>query len=97
VELAQLEAMLRAQRRFRTSPQGTRDTARLENAYQVLGVEKSSSNDEIKTAYRRLMNKNHPDKLAGANPDAEVLAEAQRKTREVRSAYEMLKTRRSIR
>ena len=97
VELAQLEAMLRAQRGFRKSPQGSADTARVAHAYEVLGVNKSHSNDEIKKAYRRLMNKSHPDKLAGANPDAQQLAAAQKKTREVRSAYEMLKARRSIR
>jgi DnaJ-class molecular chaperone len=43
------------------------------------------------------MNRNHPDKLAGSNPDAGELAEAERRTREVRVAYEMLKARRSIR
>jgi DnaJ like chaperone protein len=53
--------------------------------------------DDIKKAYRRLMNKNHPDKIAGSNPEADVIAAAERRTREVRSAYEMLKARRSIR
>lgn len=97
VELAQLEAMLRAQRGFRRSPEGSADTNRVEHAYKVLGVSKTNTNAEIKTAYRRLMNKNHPDKLASDNPGAEQLAEAQKKTREVRGAYEMLKARRSIR
>jgi len=43
------------------------------------------------------MNKNHPDKISGSNPGADVIAEAERRTREVRRAYEMLKARRSIR
>ncbi len=43
------------------------------------------------------MNKSHPDKLAGADHDAAAIAEAERRTREVRRAYELLKTRRSIR
>jgi len=97
VELAQLEAMLRAQRGFRKSPQGSADAARVESAYQVLGVSRSASNKEVKTAYRRLMNKNHPDKLIANNPDSSEIAEAERKTREVRTAYELLKARRSIR
>ena len=97
VELAQLEAMIRAQKGFKKSPEGSADAARVREAYQTLGVGPDSSNDDIKKAYRRLMNRNHPDKIAGSNPDAAVVAEAERRTREVRGAYEMLKARRSIR
>lgn len=97
VELAQLEAMLRAQRGFRSSAAGQEDARRVHEAYEALGVDKSSTNDDIKKAYRRLMNKNHPDKIAADNPDEAAVAHAERRTREVRSAYEMLKVRRSIR
>ncbi len=89
--------MIRAQKGFKRSPEGNADAVRLRNAYETLGVDPDASNDDIKKAYRRLMNRNHPDKIAGDNPDAEVVAEAERRTREVRSAYEMLKARRSIR
>ena len=75
VELAQLEAMLRAQRGFRRSPAGSADTARVRIAYRTLGVDESSTNDDIKKSYRRLMNRNHPDKIAGSNPDDAVVAE----------------------
>lgn len=97
VELAQLEAMIRAQKGFKRSPAGDADAARVRGAYEALGVKPDASNDEIKKAYRRLMNRSHPDKIAGSNPDAAVIAEAERRTREVRGAYEMLKARRSIR
>ncbi len=97
VELAQLEAMIRAQKGFKRSPAGDADAARVRSAYHALGMTPDASNDEIKKAYRRLMNRNHPDKIAGSNPDKAVLAEAERRTREVRVAYEMLKARRSIR
>jgi DnaJ like chaperone protein len=97
VEFAQLEAMIRAQRSFRRSPQGSADAKRVRGAYRALGIDETSSNAEIKKAYRRLMNQNHPDKLASKNPDAADIAEAERRTREIRSAYEMLKARRSIR
>ena len=97
VELAQMEAILRAQRGFRSSEAGDADARRVEGAYKTLGVDKTSSNEDIKKAYRRLMNKIHPDKIAAENPDEAVIAEAERRTREVRGAYEMLKVRRSIR
>ena len=63
----------------------------------VLGVERSSTNDDIKRAYRRLMNKHHPDKLAANNPDPAELAAAEKRTRDIRGAYETLKARRLIR
>lgn len=97
VELAQLEAMLRAQKGFRRSPQGSADATRVDRAYSTLGIDKSSTNEDIKKAYRRLMNRNHPDKIASSNPDPQAVAEAERKTRDIRGAYEMLKSRRSIR
>jgi len=97
VELAQLEAMIRAQRGFRHSPAGDADAQRVKQAYQTLGVAESATNDEVKKAYRRAMNKSHPDKIASRNPDDAVVAEAHKRTREVRGAYEMLKARRSIR
>lgn len=97
IELAQLEAMLRAQRAFRRSPEGQADAARVTRAYDVLGVDRGCSNDDIKKAYRRLMNRHHPDKIAASNPDAKDIATAERRTRDIRAAYETLKSRRLIR
>ena len=97
VDLAQLEAMLRAQKGFRQSPEGSADAQRVQQAYATLGVDTSASNDEVKKAYRRLMSRNHPDKIASSNPDAKEVAVAEQRTKDIRAAYEMLKARRSIR
>jgi DnaJ like chaperone protein len=97
VELAQLETMIRAQKGFRQSPAGDADAKRIRGAYVTLGIDESATNDEVIKAYRRAMSKSHPDKIAGDNPGSEAIAAAENRTREVRAAYEMLKSRRSIR
>ena len=97
VDLAQLEAMIRAQQGFRQSPEGDADATRVRLAYQTLGVDSTATNAEIKKAYRRLMSQSHPDKIAGDNPTKALVEDAERRTKKIRGAYEMLKARRSIR
>src|SRR5688572_21893035 len=51
--------------------------------YEILGVSKSASADEIKKAYRKLAIKYHPDKNAGDKS-------AEEKFKEAAEAYEIL-------
>lgn len=52
----------------------------MKNYYEILGVDKSANQDEIKKAYRNLSKQFHPDR----NPDGEA------KFKEVAEAYEIL-------
>jgi DnaJ like chaperone protein len=97
IEYVKLEAIIRAQRAFKGSHTGDLDESSVLNAYKTLGISPKASNEEVKISYRRLMNKNHPDKIASRNPSKEEISQAEYKTREVRVAYELLKARRSIR
>jgi molecular chaperone DnaJ len=51
--------------------------------YEILGVARNASDDEIKKSYRKLAMKYHPDR----NPDSK---EAEAKFKEAKEAYEML-------
>ncbi len=51
--------------------------------YQVLGLQKNASEDEIKKAYRRSAMKHHPDR----NPDNK---QSEEKFKEIKEAYEIL-------
>lgn len=63
-------------------------------AYRALGIERSSTDEEIKKAYRRMAMKYHPDKLNGLGED--VKRAGAEKFRAVREAYEYLKKERGM-
>ena len=56
------------------------------NPYEVLGVPRNASNDEIKKAYRQLCKKYHPDSYVD-NPLSDL---AEEKFKEVQAAYEQI-------
>jgi DnaJ-class molecular chaperone len=53
--------------------------------YEILGVQREASEKEIKTAYRKLARKHHPDLNPGAKKK-----EAEEKFKEINEAYEVL-------
>ena len=92
-EVAQIEALVRGFGRQRGGPTSTET---LPEAYRVLGVAASASDDEVKTAYRRLMSQHHPDKLVARGLPESMKSVAEQRTQEVRAAYETIKAQRGL-
>ncbi len=75
--------------------QATSATA-LADAYKAIGVTESNTDQEIKRAYRKLMNQYHPDKLMGQGLPEDMIAVATEKATEIQVAYDLIKERRGI-
>jgi DnaJ like chaperone protein len=65
----------------------------VEDAYRVLGVARDSSSQEIKKAYKKMMNENHPDKLVSKGLPPEMMELAKRKTQDIQAAYDVIRQR----
>jgi DnaJ like chaperone protein len=68
----------------------------LKEAYAILGVTESVSDEDLKKAYRRKMNENHPDKLTAKGLPKEMIELATSKTQQIKAAYERIKGVRGI-
>ena len=66
----------------------------INNAYEILGLNKSSTEDQIKTAYRKMVKKYHPDKLRGVSED--VVKMAKEKFQSVKDAYDTIRKQRGF-
>jgi DnaJ like chaperone protein len=105
LELAQIETVLRIRTgAFHQGPgqgQGqsyARNTTaeQLDQAYKVLEISASASNDEIVKAYRRQLSRHHPDKLkANGLPDS-MIEHAKQRTQLIIEAYELIRERRRL-
>lgn len=67
---------------------GSSATSSLDDAYKVLGIAPSATNDEVKAAYRKMALKHHPDKVAALGEDVRKAAE--KKFQEINDAKEKI-------
>lgn len=68
----------------------------IEDAYAILGIDKSASDAEMKKAYRRQMSQHHPDKLVAKGLPDEMIKDATEKTQQIKSAYERIRESRGL-
>ncbi|MEO7917566.1 MAG: co-chaperone DjlA [Dokdonella sp.] len=68
--------------------------APVDDPYAVLGLDRSASSRDLKSAWRRLMSQHHPDKL-GNVPD-ELKRRAEGRARDINAAYEAIKSERGL-
>jgi len=61
----------------------------LDEAYSILGIKSSATNEEIKSAYKQKMKEYHPDRVADLGIELKQLAE--QKTQQINNAYVMIK------
>jgi DnaJ like chaperone protein len=103
-EFASLEAMVRLHRSSRQRQQnggpgagaGATTASRLADAYDALGVKATASDAEVRRAYRRLVSKNHPDKLVAQGLPESMIAAAHERTQRILEAYETIKNHRGL-
>lgn len=96
MDLARLEALLRAAAGGATTAEGPPPKQRLDDAYAAIGVTADASESEIKRAYRKLMSENHPDKLAAKGLPESMRQLAEERARELNVAYDLIRKARQF-
>ncbi|WP_459828089.1 TerB family tellurite resistance protein [Campylobacter concisus] len=61
------------------------------DAFEVLGLSKNASLEEVKTRYKELVRQYHPDILMGRGESKEVIESSTKKLQEINEAYGRLK------
>lgn len=74
---------------------GSADAPSYEQACETLGISADASEEEAKRAYRRLMSRHHPDKLAAKGLPEEMMRAATERTRQIKAAWEAVKAARA--
>jgi DnaJ like chaperone protein len=104
LEFMHIEAVLRIQRgAFHTRGPGPAPAAdalrgrELEEAYRVLETTPRASDEEVTKAYRRQLQRHHPDKLKANGLPESMLAHAKQRTQQIIEAWEKVRASRGMR
>ncbi len=65
-----------------------------DQAYRILEIEKTATDDEVKKAYRNMAKKYHPDRVVTENEA--IKKGAEEKFKEVQKAYESIQRERGL-
>lgn len=66
-------------------------SSQLTYAYKVLGVAETTTSQDVKRAYRKLMNEYHPDKLAAKGLPPGMMEMAKQRAQELQAAYALIR------
>ena len=94
----QLDELLKrwqAEYRFHQTSNGNKTS--ISDAYNLLGINAEATDQEVKRAYRKLMNEHHPDKLIAKGLPPEMMEIANRKAQDIQAAYDRVKSERGMR
>jgi len=94
----QLDELLKrwlAEYRFHQTSNGNKTS--ITDAYNLLGINAEATDQEVKRAYRKLMNEHHPDKLIAKGLPPEMMEIANRKAQDIQAAYDRVKSERGMR
>ena len=86
IDPSEVVSMLNLDGGYNGGGQTATENDKLAEAYKVLGVDPSATNDEVKAAYRKMALKHHPDRVAALGED--VHKSAERKFQEINDAKE---------
>lgn len=62
----------------------------LDMAYEILELNKNATQTETKKQYKRMISKNHPDKLIAKKMPEKIIQMAKEKTQKINQAYELI-------
>ncbi|MCL2473872.1 MAG: DnaJ domain-containing protein [Alphaproteobacteria bacterium] len=71
-------------------------SAKKKDSYDILGVSETANDAEIKSAYRKLIKENHPDKLISQGVAEEFINAATEKLKRINAAYDDIRKIRGI-